>query len=180
MKDTNRELEDIRREVRSKDRWLQEGEAPSKYFYLQLKAKFSRERIITLEKDNGEAITKHRDIIKEVEDYYRLLYTRGTFSQQVLGARNEVVRNITRRINAEEDEMLHATPTVQEVDGVSKISAWERARVWTRFTAEILHKCWNFVRMDCIDMVQEFWTRGALTEKTRTVSRYPCRGTRKF
>ncbi|KAL3697755.1 hypothetical protein R1sor_011831 [Riccia sorocarpa] len=154
--------------IKSKDRWLREDEAPSKYFYLQLKAKFSRERITTLERDTGEIITKHIDIISEVDDYYMLLYKRGIVSEQVLLARNEVVGNITRRINAEEDEMLHATPTPQEVDGVVENLPLGKSPGLDGITAEILHSCWSFVRSDCIEMVQEFWRRGALTEKTRT------------
>ncbi|KAL3688249.1 hypothetical protein R1sor_014558 [Riccia sorocarpa] len=166
----HRELREAKMwKIRSKDRWLPEGEAPSKYFYLQLKAKFSRERITTLERDNGEIITKHRDILSEVDDYYMQLYTRGTVSQQVLLARNEMVGNITRRINAEEDEMLHATPIPQEVDGVVENLPLGKSPGLDGITAEILHTCWSFVRLDCIEMVQEFWMRWALIEKTRTV-----------
>ncbi|KAL3697144.1 hypothetical protein R1sor_011220 [Riccia sorocarpa] len=103
--------------IKSKDKWLREGEAPSRYFYLQLKAKFSRE-ITRLERDNGDTITKHREIIMEVEDYYRQLYRRGTVSDQVLQARNKVVGNLTKIINSEEDDALKATPALNEVDEV--------------------------------------------------------------
>ncbi|KAL3694948.1 hypothetical protein R1sor_008599 [Riccia sorocarpa] len=154
--------------VRSKDRWLKEGEAPSKYFYLQLKAKFSREKITVLENVSGETMTKHSEILHEVQEYYRELYKRGSITPQVTHARDEVLRHLTRRITAVEDDTLIIIPTPEEIDGVVNGLSLGKSPGLDGITAEALRLVWTLVRKDCIDMVQEYWVRGALTEQTRT------------
>ncbi|KAL3686920.1 hypothetical protein R1sor_013229 [Riccia sorocarpa] len=153
---------------RSKERWLKEGEAPSKYFYLQLKAKFSREKITALEDSHGQTATDHKEILQQVEAYYKQLYTRGEATEDVTQARTTVLSNLTRRINTAEDEAIHSIPSPEEIDEVVDRLAAGKSPGIDGLTAETLRTCWSFVRRDCIDMVQEFWCRGALTEKTRT------------
>ncbi|KAL3697957.1 hypothetical protein R1sor_012033 [Riccia sorocarpa] len=165
----NQELKDARRwKCRSREKWLQEGEAPSRYFYSQLKAKFSRERLTVLETEDGSMTTDHKRIIGAVEAYYKELYTRETGTQEVEQARDEVLSYLTRRITREEDGSLHEAPTEKEIDEVVADLKAGKSPGLDGLTAETLHSCWSFVRRDCIDMVQEFWSRGALTEKTRT------------
>ncbi|KAL3689318.1 hypothetical protein R1sor_015627 [Riccia sorocarpa] len=154
--------------TRSKDRWLREGETPSKYFYQKLKAKYAREKITVLETTNGDVLTNHKQILQELEDYYRALYTRGRISQQVIQARTDVLQNLTMRISEADDHVLTGIPTPQEVDEVVDGLSPGKSPGFDGITAETLRLCWNFIRADCIDMVQEYWCRGALTEKTRT------------
>ncbi|KAL3696442.1 hypothetical protein R1sor_010518 [Riccia sorocarpa] len=59
---------------RSKERWLQEGEVPSRYFYSQLKAKYAREKITALHTTRGDTTTSHKEIIQEVEAYYKAVH----------------------------------------------------------------------------------------------------------
>ncbi|KAL3675613.1 hypothetical protein R1sor_025561 [Riccia sorocarpa] len=153
---------------RSKEKWLREGEAPSHYFYAQLKAKFSREKIAVLEREDGRRITGHQEILRETEGYYRQSYTRGEETEETRQARNKILQKLTKTISTLEDATIHAEPTEQEVDDVVANFPKGKSPGLDGIKAEILQACWHFIRADCIDTVREFWRRGALTEKNRT------------
>ncbi|KAL3675668.1 hypothetical protein R1sor_025616 [Riccia sorocarpa] len=55
---------------RSRNRWLKEGEAPSKYFFSQLKSKHKRESFKSLQLDIGEVVTAENRIMEEIEKFY--------------------------------------------------------------------------------------------------------------
>ncbi|KAL3700949.1 hypothetical protein R1sor_018971 [Riccia sorocarpa] len=52
--------------LRSKTRWLKEGEAPSRYFFAQLKAKFANETMNAIQLQDGTTTTDREAITKEV------------------------------------------------------------------------------------------------------------------
>ncbi|KAL3683237.1 hypothetical protein R1sor_001259 [Riccia sorocarpa] len=81
-----REQEEARTwRIRSRDKWLREGEAPTRYFYAQAKAKFTRESIQTLTTQEGQSTTDRTQIMAEVEAFYKQLYTREEITQQQTG-----------------------------------------------------------------------------------------------
>ncbi|KAL3685358.1 hypothetical protein R1sor_003380 [Riccia sorocarpa] len=154
--------------LRSKERWFREGEAPSRYFYSQLKAKFAREKIAALETEDGNFISSHTEIMEEVERYYRNLYTRVQEIAQIRQAREHMLQLLTSRVTQEEDATLHQVPTEEGLEEVIHDYHKEKSPGLDGLVAEVLQACWSFVKTDCIDMFIDFWERGALTEKNRT------------
>ncbi|KAL3689313.1 hypothetical protein R1sor_015622 [Riccia sorocarpa] len=54
----------------SRNKWLRGGEAPSKYFFSQLKSKHQKESIKVLELENGETLTSESEILKEIKTFH--------------------------------------------------------------------------------------------------------------
>ncbi|KAL3696872.1 hypothetical protein R1sor_010948 [Riccia sorocarpa] len=61
--------------VRSRIKWLHEGDAPSRFFFACLRAKNAEENINTLKLESGEVVTEERRILKLIEESYVQLYT---------------------------------------------------------------------------------------------------------
>lgn len=60
--------------VRSRARWVEEGEKSSKYF-LNLESRHRAHNVITkLKTDNDEILTENADMLKEIRNYYYKLY----------------------------------------------------------------------------------------------------------
>lgn len=84
------ELESLRTQklkgklVRSRVQWIQEGEKPTNYFCGLESRNFMSKIIPKVEKENGEIITKQKDILNEVKYFYDNLYkkrdTKSTLS----------------------------------------------------------------------------------------------------
>ena len=61
--------------VRSKIRWINEGEKVSKYFCNMENRNFIDKSMFVLERENGEVITDQKDILNEVQAFYKELYS---------------------------------------------------------------------------------------------------------
>ena len=60
---------------RSKCRWVEKGERPTKYFLNLEKRNYNGKVISELETDTGEHITNEAHILLEIESYYNNLYS---------------------------------------------------------------------------------------------------------
>ena len=61
--------------VRSRVRWMQDGEKGSKYFCNLEKRNFVDKSLGFIEKENGEVISDQKDILNEVKQFYANLYS---------------------------------------------------------------------------------------------------------
>ena len=74
------ELEELRKEkfkgyyVRSRAKWIEEGEKPTKYFCNMESRNCHSKLIIKIELDNGEQITDQSQILQETKDFYKKTY----------------------------------------------------------------------------------------------------------
>ena len=64
--------------IRSRARWVEEGEKNSKYFLNLERRNKSVNCITKLKKDDESVITENVDILKSIESFYRSLYSRRT------------------------------------------------------------------------------------------------------
>ena len=60
---------------RSKCRWIEQGERPTKCFFNLEKRDYNKKVIAEIETENGEYITDENQILSEIETYYHNLYS---------------------------------------------------------------------------------------------------------
>ena len=66
---------------RSKCRWLEKGERPTKYFFNLEKRNYNKKTVTELKTDRDTTIKDEKQILDEIESYYNNLYTTDiTFS----------------------------------------------------------------------------------------------------
>ncbi|KAL3686074.1 hypothetical protein R1sor_004096 [Riccia sorocarpa] len=63
-------------------RWINQGNAPSKFFFRRLKAKQAKERIQFLRSDDGRQIDEESEIMKELTTFYTNLYKKDSPSEE--------------------------------------------------------------------------------------------------
>ncbi|KAL3677873.1 hypothetical protein R1sor_020829 [Riccia sorocarpa] len=68
--------------IRSREKWLQEDEVPSRYFFAEPKSKWARESLAALSLPDGEATTDRQEILEEILRFYQELYTAEPVSSQ--------------------------------------------------------------------------------------------------
>ena len=64
--------------VRSKTRWIEQGEKPTKYFFNLEKRNYSHKTIKELKHPESKSVTKEKQILEEIEIFYKELYTSTT------------------------------------------------------------------------------------------------------
>ena len=64
--------------IRSKERWIQEGEKSTKYFLNLEKRNVVNKTITSLKTNDGNVITNQEELLKEQVTYYKALYKRDS------------------------------------------------------------------------------------------------------
>ena len=62
--------------IRSRAKWIEEGEKPTKYFCNMESRNFTSKLISRIELDNGKVITDQTQILEETKLFYQNLYSR--------------------------------------------------------------------------------------------------------
>jgi hypothetical protein len=96
---------------RSRIRWLSLGEAPSRYFFAQLKAKQARDLITQLVDPGQEPITADTELIQKVESTFQEVFTVDQAVQGNSVERQAVLAKLPTHITALENSVLCALPT---------------------------------------------------------------------
>ena len=60
--------------LRSKVRWVEQGEKPTKYFFNLEKRNFNRKVITEIKREDGKKVLEEHEILKEIESFYSKLY----------------------------------------------------------------------------------------------------------
>ena len=80
LEELKSELETIRQHelkgllLRTKCRWIEHGEKPTRYFSTLEKRNFTNENLIKIIKDDGSCLVKQKDILNEIKVFYENLY----------------------------------------------------------------------------------------------------------
>ena len=70
--------------VRSKTKWTEQGEKPTKYFFNLERRNYNHKTIRELKYPDGTLVTKEDEILKEIEIFYNDLYTSSTSVENAL------------------------------------------------------------------------------------------------
>ena len=70
--------------VRSKTKWTEQGEKPTKYFFNLERRNYNHKTIRELKYPDGTLVTKEDEILKEIEIFYNDLYTASTSVENAL------------------------------------------------------------------------------------------------
>ncbi|KAL3682953.1 hypothetical protein R1sor_000975 [Riccia sorocarpa] len=130
--------------IRSRVRWLSHDDAPSKYFFTKLRAKWARDTISALETGDGETITDREEILHEVHDFYQQLYEAEAETDERKEAREELVGLVTNKLSPEESGQLSRLPEKLEIDSVVLGMKSNKAPGQDGLTIEVLkfRTCW--------------------------------------
>ncbi|CAM6086928.1 unnamed protein product [Calypogeia fissa] len=141
--------------LRSRQRWMKLGDAPSKYFFAIQKAKWVRESIKILRTDNGMLIDE-LEIIREIHHFYRLLYKKDYTVDNNTVARREVLDLVSRFLTDEENARLIRVPDKDEIQTIVDNLPKDKSPGLDGVTVELLRACWGIVGDLLVQVVTSF------------------------
>ena len=142
----NEELEDIRKGriqgiiIRSRLKWAEEGEKPTRYFCNLESRNYVNKVIAKVVKDDGTVVTKQKEIFEEVKHFYKTLY-----KNQINIQDNEIqilLQSLSQypKLSVEETNLLNGELTEQEILFVLKKMKNNKSPGSDGFTAEFYKK----------------------------------------
>ena len=130
--------------IRSKTKWIEQGEKPTKYFFsIWKKRNYNRKVIRYLKKPGRKSITDELEILKEIELYYRHLFS------STIDRRNDLFEEfvgdlaIPKLEDTVRDE-LEGEITLKECQDILGTFNWEKSPGDDGFTWEF-YNCFFFL-----------------------------------
>ena len=147
--------------LRSKMKWVNEGEKSTKYFYNLEKSRQSTNVIRQLKNPEGLTVTSDKEIIGECTNFYDNLFTTRNISQETI---NNYLKDVNfNKILSENEKMLcDQEITEREVSDVIKNLKTEKSPGCDGLTPEFYKKYWPKIKGLYMEMVRESYNNGEL------------------
>ncbi|KAL3681068.1 hypothetical protein R1sor_024024 [Riccia sorocarpa] len=155
--------------LRSRSRWLKEGDAPSHYFFAMMRSKYKREMIETLTTDEGEILTSQEEILTETHRFYQNLFqeeAEGNEDQREMHTQ-QALQLLKRKVTGEQNGKLAQVPNMEELERTVKLLPRDKAPGLDGVTSEVIQEHWELIKEDCKEMIECFWSDGKLTDRTK-------------
>ncbi|KAL3694987.1 hypothetical protein R1sor_008638 [Riccia sorocarpa] len=114
---------------------------------------------------DGRLLEDQDEMLKEVYNFYRDLYTAEEETEEMLNQRRRVVGRIDRGLSWDDNSVLEEVPSEELITTIVMEMPKEKSPGIDGVMVEILQIGWEFMREDCFLMVQSFWEKKELVGK---------------
>lgn len=104
--------------IRSRSTWFKIEDAPRSYFFMLVTTKRICEIIKKLVLDDGRVIEDESKILHGIYNHCRNLYRRDSRVVRFITHRDEVLSLITRNFSKEDNQVLMALPSEDDIDRI--------------------------------------------------------------
>jgi hypothetical protein len=150
--------EEILWRQKSRVQWLKEGEKNTKLFHRSMVHHRYINKITQLEDAQGNPIREHNRIVEELTNYYKDLLTETIDDR--MPTIDKITRHIPSLVTLEQNEALMRPITQEEVDQAVKEMPPGKAPGPDGFTSDFFHYCWEMIREEVWQVVEESRTSG--------------------
>ena len=160
--------------LRSKARWTEKGEKPTKYFFNLEKRNYIRKKISELELSDGKPSCKEDEILKEIENFYEKLYTsKGNIDDNRF---ENFVRNLELpKLRDLDKEELEGEITMDECKEVLKSFSSGKSPGEDGFTWEFYNCFFDLLGEDLINCYNAAYKTGemSISQRRGTITLIP-------
>jgi hypothetical protein len=148
-----RQQEEILWKQKSRVQWLKEGEKNTKFFHRTMIHRRHINRITHLEDEHGNLLRENSRIEEELTRHYQNLMTENQHNSEEAIAR--VTSHIPSLVTPAQNAALTRPITQEEVDQAAKDMPPGKAPGPDGFTMDFFHHCWDIIRKDVWEVVEE-------------------------
>ena len=165
------ELENLRKEkvkgiiIRSRVRWSEEGEKPTKYFCKLESRNYINKTILKIEKENAQTITKQEEILNEIKHFYENLYRNRDMNENQDNEIHTILENIQQnpKLSNESKNNLEGELTEKEILNVLKKMKNNKSPGTDGFTTEFFKFFYNDIKVFIKSALNEGYINGKLS-----------------
>ena len=175
IEDTLKEYDSLKAEVntiyeqkgkaamfRSKCRWIEEGERPTKYFFNLEKQNFKRKTITELRLEDDKIVSDENEILKSIEDFYGNLYkSKGSLSEAEFHQFTSELN--LPKISDDERGMLEGLLSFEECKEALKCLYDNKSPGEDGFTVEFFKCFFNVIGSDLVESFNYAHEKGQLS-----------------
>lgn len=193
INEKKKDLENIRNHkvngcmVRSRAKWINEGEKPSNYFLNLENRHFTNKiipKVIIVENDVQREIIKQEDILMEVENFYRNLYSSNrNINEKADGKISDILKDFSvPKLSDGEKKSIEGYITHKEASIILKDMSNNKSPGSDGFTAEFFKIFWKKIGFFVVRSLNYGFDQGELssTQKQGIITCIPKEGKSKF
>ena len=160
-----KELKEIREKridgviLRSRARWIANGERVTRYFCNMEKRHYISKNMSRLVRRDGSVVTETQDLLFEVKHFYETLYTKKPVEDCEI---SDLVENIPR-LTHEEANSIEGVITIEEAGSVLKNMQNFKSPGTDGFTVEFFKTFWGKIGCFVVRALNEGFRKGELT-----------------
>ena len=165
---------------RSKMKWIEEGEKPTKYFHNLEKTNYEKKLVREVKLENEETISNPAQVNKEIEDFYRKTYTtkiNANMDNHTLEQKfNDFIEDLNiPQLNDEEKSFLDKDLTINELKEALDSFADNKSPGEDGFTKEFYQTFFDLLCKDLLNSYNEAFCKGSLSvsQKRGTITLIP-------
>ena len=155
---------------RSKMKWFELGEKPTKYFFNLEKKNYEKKLIREVELENGEIISDPVQVNKGIRDFYQNMYTSKTNGNNSTSVHehNQKIDGFTEglnipQLNEEEQESLEKDLTLEELKDALASFADNKSPGEDGFTKEFYQTFFDLIGKDLLNSYNDSFHKGSLS-----------------
>lgn len=181
-----KQLEEIRTDkikgtiLRSRARWIDEGEKPTKYFLNLENRNFTSKLIPKLILEDGSEITDTAEILKAQKTYYKELYSEQNVDDDLT---DNVLENLdSPKLSEKSSESLEGLITYEELTSTLKTFKNGKSPGLDGYTAEFFKFFWKDVGVYVLRAINDAYQEGkmSITQRRGLITCLPKPGKSKF
>ena len=162
------ELDGIK--IRSRAKWLEEGEIPSRFFFKLGRERFDRNVVYSMYNLNGVAVSDWAGLIKAHEDFYANLFSRDEID---LSVQQELFTNLSLRLSDEDRDKCEGLLTLSELTVALGNMSKNKAPGPDGFSVEFYSKFWNLLGPILLEVINLCYADFDLCESMKTSNTRP-------
>lgn len=152
--------------MRSKVKWLDQGEKTSKYFLNLEKRNYTSKLIPKLRLESGDYVTQTDDILKEQRRYYKELYTEKTMSTEA--EIDIALSNLTApELDPKTSESLEGPISYKELTQALKATKNGKSPGLDGFSVDFLKLFWSELGIFILRSINEAYSTGSMSISQR-------------
>ena len=140
---------------KSRELWLQDGDRNTKFFHNSAKQKRTNNTIFHIKDASGNLLTNENLIRSEGLNFFKNLLAPEVFPSPSQAQVDEILESIPTVVTAQENEILMAPFTIQEIRKVVFSFPPDKAPGPDGFSALFYQSCWNIIGWDLWAAVEE-------------------------
>lgn len=153
--------------IRSRAKWLEEGERSTRYFLKLERKRQTYNRIDTLRNGNGEQIYDDHEILDELVKFYSRLYSSKNIDEEKINNYLSNIHNIPE-LTEQDKEICEAQITETEVQEALKLLKFNKSPGIDGLPGEFYQTFWYLIGNLVTEVYQESFNSKELPESMKT------------
>ena len=128
--------------IRSRAQWLEEGEAPTRYFFKLETQRYDKNIITSIYNTNSIEVSAREEIMKAHEEFYAKLFSSEEIDRDV---QRDLLLNVTRRLSSADRDLCEGDLALAEATNALKLMSRNKSPGLDGLTAEFYTKFWDLL-----------------------------------